>query len=227
MPHPRKALLGEFVGAEKCGTCHEAEYDAWKKTGHARATQTLVKLDPPRQFDPECLACHVTGWHAQSCFPYESGYLGLQATPKLIGVGCENCHGPGGAHAAAEIGANKARQEEQQAAIRLTQADAKRLVCVRCHDANDTTRAVVDGDWTARGTVFACLACHTVTSDMNAHTRIGDVHYAVERSADGSASPGACEKYGSIGTRDLASRLPFRSNSSARTLWVPLSMASS
>jgi hypothetical protein len=137
-PHPRKASQGDFVGAEACGACHEAEYDVWKKSGHARATRTLVGLDPPRQFDPECIACHVTGWHPQAFFPYESGYLGLQSTPKLAGVGCENCHGPGGAHAAAEAGADKARQQELQAAIRLTQADAKRLVCVRCHDVTNS-----------------------------------------------------------------------------------------
>jgi hypothetical protein len=147
VPHPRRASQGDFVGAEKCGDCHEAQYATWKKSRHAQATRTLVGLDPPRQFDPECLACHVTGWHAQACFPYESGYLGLQSTPKLAGVGCEDCHGPGGAHAAAEIGADKARQQAQQAAIRLTQADAKRRVCVRCHDASNSPDFDFDAYW--------------------------------------------------------------------------------
>jgi hypothetical protein len=147
MPHPRKASQGDFVGPEKCGTCHEPEYDAWKKSKHARATQTLVELDPPRQFDPECIACHVTGWHPQAFFPYESGYLGLQSTPKLAGVGCENCHGPGGAHAAAEAGADKARQQAQQAAIRLTQGEAKRLVCVRCHDVTNSPDFEFEAYW--------------------------------------------------------------------------------
>jgi hypothetical protein len=146
-PHPRRSSQGDFVGAEKCGDCHEAEYVTWKKTRHAQATRTLVGLDPPRQFDPECLACHVTGWHSQICIPYESGYLGLQSTPKLAGVGCENCHGPGGAHAAAEIGADKARQQAQQAAIRLTQADANRLVCVRCHDVSNSPDFDFEAYW--------------------------------------------------------------------------------
>lgn len=147
MPHPRKAAQGDFVGAEKCGTCHEAEYDVWKKSGHARATQTLVGLDPPRQFDPECLACHVTGWHAQAFFPYESGYLGLQSTPKLAGVGCEDCHGPGGAHAAAEAGANESRQRELRAAIRLVQARARQQVCVRCHDVTNSPDFEFEAYW--------------------------------------------------------------------------------
>lgn len=147
MPHPRKRSQGDFVGTEKCGTCHEAEYDVWKKSGHAQATQTLVGLNPPRRFDPECIACHVTGWHPQACFPYESGYLGLQSTPKLAGVGCENCHGPGGAHVAAEAGVNEIRQQERQAAMRLTQAEAKRLVCVRCHDVSNSPDFEFEAYW--------------------------------------------------------------------------------
>jgi hypothetical protein len=147
MPHPRKPTQGEFVGAEKCGTCHEAEHDAWKKSRHARATRTLVGLDPPRHFDPECLACHVTGWHAQACFPYESGYLGLQSTPKLTGVGCESCHGPGAAHAAAETGADKPRQQALQTAIRLTQAAARQSVCVRCHDVSNSPDFEFEAYW--------------------------------------------------------------------------------
>ena len=46
----------------------------FEKTPHYHATDTLVKLDPPRHFDPECLSCHVTGWNPQEYFPYKSGY---------------------------------------------------------------------------------------------------------------------------------------------------------
>jgi hypothetical protein len=147
LPHPRRRIQGDFVGSEECGNCHEAEYDVWKKSGHAGATRTLVGLDPPRQFDPECLACHVTGWHPQAGFPYQSGYLGLPSTPKLAGVGCENCHGPGGAHVAAEAGVNKTRQQELQAAMRLSKAEAKRLVCGRCHDVSNSPDFEFEAYW--------------------------------------------------------------------------------
>jgi hypothetical protein len=147
MPHPRKPSQGDFVGSEKCSNCHEAEYNVWKKSGHAGSGRTLWGLDPPRQFDPECLACHVTGWHAQACFPYESGYLGLESTPKLASVGCESCHGPGGAHVAAESAGSDAGQQELQAAMRLTRADAKRQVCVRCHDVSNSPDFEFEAYW--------------------------------------------------------------------------------
>ena len=95
---------GKYLGSEACGECHKTAYDVWIKTPHAHATETLVKLDPPRQFDPECISCHATGWKPQEFVPYETGFTSLAETPHLKGNGCENCHGPGAAHAAAERG---------------------------------------------------------------------------------------------------------------------------
>jgi len=147
MPHPRQEALGDFVGADKCATCHEAPFEVWRKSGHAKAARTLVGLDPPRQFDPECIACHMTGWHPQACIPYESGYLGLDVTPTLAAVGCENCHGPGGAHAAAEAGANESLKEKLQAAMRLTPAEAEQRICPRCHDASNSPDFEFEAYW--------------------------------------------------------------------------------
>jgi hypothetical protein len=88
-----------FVGSEACKACHQAEYDVWAKSGHGHAYQTLVdhpKATKPslRQFDGECIVCHVVG------FNYEHGYIDEARTPHLKNVGCENCHGPGGLHVA-------------------------------------------------------------------------------------------------------------------------------
>ena len=74
VPHPQKETNGAFVGSEKCDACHEESTKVWKKTGHARAYDTLEKLDPPRNYDPECISCHVVGWHPTKYFPYETGY---------------------------------------------------------------------------------------------------------------------------------------------------------
>ena len=106
---------GEFAGSEKCADCHSKAWEVFEKTPHAHATDTLMKLDPPRHFDPECLSCHVTGWSPQGYFPYASGYLSNDATPAMKQNGCENCHGPGAAHAAAEIGEVDVTDEEQEA----------------------------------------------------------------------------------------------------------------
>jgi hypothetical protein len=135
----------KFVGSEKCGECHATAYDIWSKTPHARATESLVT--PPnsrgeiaRHFDPECLSCHVTGWDAQLYFPYDSGYLSLEKTPLLKHNGCENCHGPGSAHVAAESGEGNASEEaiaKLRESMKLPLAGAERK-CVECHDLDNS-----------------------------------------------------------------------------------------
>jgi len=153
--HPSHAKTGgKFVGSKACADCHDGPYEIWLKSPHSHATETIVKLTPPRHFDPECLSCHVTGWDAQKYHPYLNGYEDLQATPHLTGNGCENCHGPGGDHVAAENGdidADDAKLEELRAALRMKIVenegnkhgqvfDGGHVVktCVACHDADNS-----------------------------------------------------------------------------------------
>src|SRR5439155_10166852 len=66
---------------------------------HSHAYDSLVKLAVKpmnRQYDPECVRCHTVG------FGYVSGFVDGTRTKHLTDVGCENCHGPGSLHAAAE-----------------------------------------------------------------------------------------------------------------------------
>ena len=72
--HPQAETNGRFVGSKACEDCHKGSYKTWKKTAHAAAYATLANLDPPRNFDPECISCHVVGWHPTKFFPYVSGY---------------------------------------------------------------------------------------------------------------------------------------------------------
>ncbi|MFM8326675.1 MAG: multiheme c-type cytochrome, partial [Pirellulaceae bacterium] len=101
-----------FVGSEKCGECHTQAFEIWKGTPHSHATDSIVhppeRSEIARHFDPECLSCHVTGWNPQKYYPYTSGFLGLEASRHLVGNGCENCHGPGAEHSAAEEGSSSA-----------------------------------------------------------------------------------------------------------------------
>lgn len=143
--HPRgqetgDAALGEFVGAQSCKQCHPTAFGIWSKTHHALATETLAKLDPPRQFDPECLSCHSTGWNPQEYVPFETGFDSLEETPLLAGNGCENCHGPGGGHIAAEQGKDFVRRDQLRAMMRLTKATVEQQVCQKCHDADNSPR---------------------------------------------------------------------------------------
>jgi hypothetical protein len=131
-------LSGKFVGAASCKECHQAAWDVWAASNHAHATETLVGLDPPRHFDPECVSCHVTGWNAQENFPYAMGFDSLASTPLLKQNGCENCHGPGAAHVAAERGNDQARRRSTREALKLSWPDAKDTTCVKCHDHDNS-----------------------------------------------------------------------------------------
>ena len=146
-PHPG----GAFVGSKRCADCHDKEYAIWKETPHAHATQTLTRAKPPRQFDPECISCHSTGWNPQEFFPYKSGYQSLKATPLLAGSGCENCHGPGAAHVAAENGDDKALQRKLRAMLGRTATgatkEAQRDSCMRCHDIDNSPKFDFDTYW--------------------------------------------------------------------------------
>jgi len=142
MPNSRTELLGKYVGSAKCESCHEESYRVWRKSGHARAYETLVKAAPPRNYDPECISCHVIGWHPTEYRPYAGGFWSKEKTPLLVDVGCESCHGPGEAHCDAEMPgskADKALQEKLQKALVVTKADAeKRFLCVSCHDLDNS-----------------------------------------------------------------------------------------
>jgi hypothetical protein len=121
----------------------------FEKTPHFHATETLVKLDPSRHFDPECLSCHATGWEPQKYFPFESGFLGLKETPDLVGNGCENCHGPAAEHVAAESGESSVSDEDIEqlrAALRLKIG------------ANEGNKG--DQVWKEGGVVDMCMKCH-------------------------------------------------------------------
>jgi hypothetical protein len=146
LPHDRR-----FVGSEVCQECHESEYEIWKEgrdnhaAKHSHAYATLQhppnsRGGIPRNDDPECIACHVVGWNPQKYFPYRSGFISLESTPHLIDVGCENCHGPGSKHVAAENGDLDVDDDEidelrEQMWLALDEAEQ---TCLECHDLDNS-----------------------------------------------------------------------------------------
>lgn len=82
---PSASPTSNFVGDSNCLICHQPQHESWKKTGHARAYQTLVR--EKREGDPACLSCHTTGFGKISSFG-----------DVLENVQCESCHGPGKGH---------------------------------------------------------------------------------------------------------------------------------
>jgi hypothetical protein len=138
-----------FAGSEVCADCHGTASQVHENTPHAHATETLVNLDPAREYDPECLSCHVTGWHPQNYFPFVSGYSSLEQTPHMSSNGCENCHGPAKRHAEAEYG-NIDMEDQELEALR-----------------EELRLQIVDNEGNMEGQVFKpgsvvemCMECH-------------------------------------------------------------------
>jgi hypothetical protein len=152
-----------YVGAQVCLQCHPNEYAVWKGSRHSHAYEALEKASyrpSLRQYDPECVVCHVTG------FEYQGGFESETKTAHLKGNQCENCHGPGSAHANAptdrslyiglapwkggdpnmklpplgEIVKLAAADKVDRGAINRLPADQQRVInsvssmCLRCHD---------------------------------------------------------------------------------------------
>ncbi len=138
---------GQYVGSLKCESCHEVSFDIWKRSGHAHAYKTLETQNPPRNYDPECVSCHVVGWHPTKFFPYEGGFEGPRKTPHLKNVGCEDCHGPGEKHCVAELGGNKELQKKYRKAVRITKEQSKKEQCATCHDIDNSPEFDFDKYW--------------------------------------------------------------------------------
>jgi hypothetical protein len=85
-PQPRLARpVSSYVGEQSCQSCHPSQYQHWLTTAHARAYDTLVQQG--KTSDPNCLACHTTG------------FGGVKApNVHFENVQCEACHGPGVGH---------------------------------------------------------------------------------------------------------------------------------
>lgn len=87
----------KYIGVQGCVKCHAAEVKKWGETKHSHAYEALEKVAKRpslRQFDPDCVGCHTTGFY------YQTGFESKEKTPDLLHNQCENCHGPGSGHAA-------------------------------------------------------------------------------------------------------------------------------
>ncbi len=127
-----------YVGTNTCRTCHPTAYEAWAKTKHAHAWQTLVdgENDPKRYgwpvtAYPDCVSCHVVGYREQT------GFLSFEDTPQLANVACERCHGAGSDHMAAPA-KNK---------LGLIGGVAPSLLCTQCHDYEQSPTFLYGEKW--------------------------------------------------------------------------------
>jgi len=140
IPNPLLETFGGYIGVQTCRICHGEQNNVWRASRHAMSWESLTETSiPPRQHDPECIACHVVGWNTAELLPYQGGFLSLRATPRLASVGCESCHGPGENHVRAETGSDTELQEHHRSLRRLSvQDDSTRRHCITCHDGSNS-----------------------------------------------------------------------------------------
>ncbi|MFQ5776785.1 MAG: cytochrome c family protein [Terriglobia bacterium] len=131
----------QYVGAKRCRPCHLAQYKSWQKTKMANVFELLkpgvraeVKrahdIDPDKDYtnDPNCLQCHVTGWGEPG------GFVSLEKTPKLVGVQCEVCHGPGKGYLKPILMSLKNKQYKRSDLLAAGMVIPSEEVCRKCHN---------------------------------------------------------------------------------------------
>jgi len=107
-----------YASKDSCVDCHPSQLADWSRTRHAAAWAPLQARGSTR--DPECLACHSTG------FGDSGGFVDPDEDRTLLGVQCEACHGAMEAHVQA---ARKSPRFRPPASAAVTEA-----TCRRCHD---------------------------------------------------------------------------------------------
>lgn len=140
-----------YLGSKSCAGCHKAETKDWQRSVHGKTMEILspgkrsgpkhkADLDPDKDYskDDKCLKCHTTGYKKPG------GFVDMNSTPDLAGVGCESCHGPAGSYR--EIHKQKMldfKSAEVRAAGQ-TYASKGDKVCENCHNTDSPFKASVD-----------------------------------------------------------------------------------
>jgi mono/diheme cytochrome c family protein len=133
-----------YVGTKSCRKCHIKEWKSWQETKMAQTFEVLkpganveakkkAGLDPEKDYttDETCLACHTTGYGK------EGGFVSMEKTPDLAGVGCEMCHGPGGTYTLDQYMSlkNKEYKRAEVVAVGMVETVGKDQ-CVVCHNSD-------------------------------------------------------------------------------------------
>jgi len=107
-----------YLPPEFCGECHQAQYEQWLNTDHARAVETLANQ---KRMDKSCLTCHSLEFRMR----------GVVTEVKKRGVECVDCH--------AELqDPTTAKMHGQRPGERPTTRIVNDTICVRCHDKQNS-----------------------------------------------------------------------------------------
>ena len=117
----------DFVTSQTCGTCHADAFQVWEGSAHAHAIDILIR--ERKEFDTQCVICHVTG----SGQP--GGFEDLYRTAHLANVQCEACHGQGREHS------------QQPTVVKMEPLGPNS--CVTCHNPSNSPEFEFVSYWEA------------------------------------------------------------------------------
>ncbi len=176
-----------YVGVSRCADCHSNLADLWATSAHAGAAETLEEAG--QAGNAYCMGCHTVGTHGYEADPAADNRAWNDVPlESLEEVQCENCHGPGSAHADREVarldaplgaavcgdchnGPHHPTYEEWQTsghgqiAEELTYP-AGRTSCSKCHNGYESWEYLSDpANWTEPASLpgvenITCAVCH-------------------------------------------------------------------
>jgi hypothetical protein len=176
--------MPKYAGARACSECHKKIHNTEMDTRHAQAFQALKQVQ--QETNPSCLPCHTVG------YGLPTGFVSETATPELVGVQCESCHGPAARHMASEFnprsrphvdsgatmcggchtGSHQPTLEEwsssEHSEVVEDMNPAKRInACGRCHSGSVRTRLLKKRSLPTRkaNVPLGCPVCHDPHAD--------------------------------------------------------------
>jgi len=124
---PQDGVPSSFVTSQTCRSCHLDAFKVWENSAHAHAIDILKK--EKKEFDTQCVVCHVTG----SGQP--GGFTDLYRTSQLANVQCEACHGHG--------------REHSQQPMGIKMASLGPSSCLGCHNPSNSPEFEFVSYWKA------------------------------------------------------------------------------
>ena len=126
----------EYVGADKCKTCHKAEkngqqYKIWSESNHAKAYKDLKSKNAAEKLKAAGVTDISDATKAEACLKCHSTAFGKKNISKTFdieeGVTCEACHGPGSLYKKMNT------MKDQKAAVAAGLILPTEETCVPCH----------------------------------------------------------------------------------------------
>ena len=95
-----------YSGTDACKGCHLTQYELWDETSHgiyffddSEWLYNDVLTDKYVRCGDSMLPCHTIGYNEIDKGGYDPAYAwDSTENAHLLGIGCENCHGPGSEH---------------------------------------------------------------------------------------------------------------------------------